>query len=168
MRAERSGGIAFSSGIICWCCCCIKVFHFQPELFSEMGIKPPKGVILYGDPGTGKTLLAKAVANSTMATFIRIHGSELVQKVSGEGPRLVRNLFRLAKDHSPSILFIDEIDAVGSKRHDTKSSGEKEVQRTMLELLNQLDGFDVDGDVKVINLQARRIRLKIHVNHQFR
>lgn len=114
-----------------------------------MGITPPKGVILYGEPGTGKTMLAKAVANSTKATFLRVNGSELVCKTSGEGPRLVRNIFRLAKENAPCILFIDEIDAVGTKRKETKSSGENEVQRTMLELLNQLDGFDVNDGVKV-------------------
>ena len=99
----------------------------HPELYEEIGIKPPKGVILYGCPGTGKTLLAKAVANETSATFFRIVGSELIQKYSGEGPKLVRELFRLADEHSPSILFIDEIDAVGTKRVDTNSGGKREV-----------------------------------------
>lgn len=122
----------------------------HPELYEQMGIKPPKGVILYGEPGTGKTLLAKAVANNTKATFLRITASAMVKKTSGEGPQLVRNLFKTAKENSPCILFIDEIDAIGSKRYDTSCGGEKEVQRTMLELLNQLDGFDSDGDVKVI------------------
>lgn len=133
-----------------------------------MGIKPPKGVILYGAPGTGKTLLAKAVANQTSATFLRIVGSELIQKYLGDGPKLVRELFRAAEEHAPSIVFIDEIDAVGTKRYvlvcfvpsadpdwtigryDSTSGGEREIQRTMLELLNQLDGFDTRGDVKVI------------------
>jgi len=132
-----------------------------------MGIKPPKGVILYGVPGTGKTLLAKAVANSTSATFLRVTGSELIQKYLGDGPKLVRELFRVAEEHAPSIVFIDEIDAVGSKRsvrphkpsriylltycrYESTSGGEREIQRTMLELLNQLDGFDTRGDVKVI------------------
>merc|ERR1712025_371117 len=114
------------------------------------GIKPPKGVILYGPPGTGKTLLAKAVANQTSATFLRVVGSELIQKYLGDGPKLVRELFRVADDLSPSIVFIDEIDAVGTKRYDSNSGGEREIQRTMLELLNQLDGFDSRGDVKVI------------------
>ena len=122
----------------------------HPELYEDIGIKPPKGVILYGPPGTGKTLLAKAVANQTSATFLRIVGSELIQKYLGEGPKLVRELFRMAGEHSPAIVFIDEIDAVGSKRYDSHSSGEREIQRTMLELLNQLDGFDDRGDVKVI------------------
>merc|ERR1712182_104021 len=112
----------------------------HPELYEDIGIKPPKGVILYGEPGTGKTLLAKAVANSTSATFLRVVGSELIQKYLGDGPKLVRELFRVAEEHSPSIVFIDESD----------SGGDREIQRTMLELLNQLDGFDSRGDVKVI------------------
>ncbi|CAG8569518.1 19133_t:CDS:2, partial [Racocetra fulgida] len=129
----------------------------HPELYEEMGIKPPKGVILYGVPGTvnifayaGKTLLAKAVANQTSATFLRVVGSELIQKYLGDGPKLVRELFRVAEEHAPSIVFIDEIDAIGTKRYDSNSGGEREIQRTMLELLNQLDGFDSRGDVKVI------------------
>jgi 26S proteasome regulatory subunit T2 len=121
----------------------------HPELYEEMGIKP-KGVILYGVPGTGKTLLAKAVANQTSATFLRVVGSELIQKYLGDGPKLVRELFRVAEEHAPSIVFIDEIDAIGTKRYDSHSGGEREIQRTMLELLNQLDGFDARGDVKVI------------------
>jgi len=107
-------------------------------------------VILYGEPGTGKTLLAKAVANSTSATFLRVVGSELIQKYLGDGPKLVRELFKVADDLSPSIVFIDEIDAVGTKRYDATSGGEREIQRTMLELLNQLDGFDSLSEVKVI------------------
>lgn len=122
----------------------------HPELYEEIGIRPPKGVVLYGEPGTGKTLLAKAVANQTSATFLRVVGSELIQKYLGEGPKLVRELFRVADDLSPSIVFIDEIDAVGSKRYESSSGGTREIQRTMLELLNQLDGFDERGDVKVI------------------
>lgn len=122
----------------------------HPELYAEIGIDPPKGCILYGPPGTGKTLLAKAVANSTSATFLRVTGSELVQKYLGDGPRLVREIFKTAKELAPAIVFIDEIDAVGTKRYDARSSGEAEVQRTMLELLNQLDGFDVRSDVKVL------------------
>lgn len=122
----------------------------HPELYEEMGIKPPKGVILYGAPGTGKTLLAKAVANQTSATFLRIVGSELIQKYLGDGPRLVRQLFQVAAEHAPSIVFIDEIDAIGTKRYESTSGGEREIQRTMLELLNQLDGFDDRGDVKVV------------------
>ena len=122
----------------------------HPELYEEMGIRPPKGVILYGVPGTGKTLLAKAVANQTSATFLRVVGSELIQKYLGDGPKLVRELFRVADEHAPSIVFIDEVDAVGSKRYDSSSGGEREIQRTLLELLNQLDGFDSRHDVKVI------------------
>ena len=122
----------------------------HPELYEDIGIKPPKGVILYGAPGTGKTLLAKAVANSTSASFLRVVGSELIQKYLGDGPKLVRELFRTADELSPSIVFIDEIDAVGTKRYDAHSGGEREIQRTMLELLNQLDGFDALSDVKVI------------------
>ncbi|OAO16450.1 26s protease regulatory subunit 4 [Blastocystis sp. ATCC 50177/Nand II] len=122
----------------------------HPELFDEIGVKPPKGVILYGEPGTGKTLLAKAVANKTSATFLRLVGSELIQKYAGEGPKLVRDIFSTARDLAPSIVFIDEIDSIGTKRYDADSSGAREVQRTMLELLNQLDGFDDRGDVKVI------------------
>jgi len=122
----------------------------HPELYEDIGIKPPKGVIFYGPPGTGKTLLAKAVANETSATFLRMVGSELIQKYLGDGPKLVRELFRVADENSPSIVFIDEIDAVGTKRYDSTSGGEREIQRTMLELLNQLDGFDSRGEVKVI------------------
>jgi 26S proteasome regulatory subunit T2 len=120
------------------------------EVYEDIGIRPPKGVILYGVPGTGKTLLAKAVANETSAAFLRIVGSELIQKYLGEGPKLVRELFRVAAELAPSIVFIDEIDAVGTKRYDSTSGGEKEIQRTMLELLNQLDGFEDRNDVKVI------------------
>jgi 26S proteasome regulatory subunit T2 len=122
----------------------------HPEIFSNIGISPPKGVILYGEPGTGKTLLAKAVANSTQASFIRVTGSELVQKFLGEGPKLIREIFRFACYFSPSIIFMDEIDAIGTARYETSSGGEKEIQRTMLELLNQLDGFDSNDNVKVI------------------
>ena len=164
----------------------------HPEMYEDIGIKPPKGVILYGEPGTGKTLLAKAVANQTSATFLRVVGSELIQKYLGDGPKLVREIFRLAEEHAPSIVFIDEvwyfvlllslriltticeqidsvghdgtqirsactcirslqIDAVGTKRYDSQSGGEREIQRTMLELLNQLDGFDERSDVKVVS-----------------
>merc|ERR1712157_537955 len=110
----------------------------------------PKGVILYGEPGTGKTLLAKAVANHTKATFLRVVGSELIKKYLGEGPKLVRELFKVASENAPCIIFMDEIDAIGAKRYNSNSGGEREIQRTMLELLNQLDGFDSRGDVKVI------------------
>jgi 26S proteasome regulatory subunit T2 len=122
----------------------------HPEIYDDIGIRPPKGVIFYGPPGTGKTLLAKAVANETSATFLRVVGSELIQKYLGDGPKLVRELFRVADENAPSIVFIDEIDAVGTKRYESTSGGEREIQRTMLELLNQLDGFDARGEVKVI------------------
>lgn len=122
----------------------------HPEIYEDIGIKPPKGVILYGEPGTGKTLLVKAVAHETSATFLRLVGSELIQKYAGDGPKLVRDLFKTARENSPSIVFIDEIDAVGSKRYNSSSGGEREIQRTMLELLNQLDGFDSSSNVKVI------------------
>ncbi|ETO09518.1 putative 26S ATPase complex subunit 4 [Reticulomyxa filosa] len=122
----------------------------HPEIYQDIGISPPKGVILYGPPGTGKTLLAKAVANQTAATFLRVVGSELIQKYLGDGPKLVRELFRTAEENAPSIVFIDEIDAIGTKRYESTSGGEREIQRTMLELLNQLDGFDERGEVKVI------------------
>ncbi len=122
----------------------------HPELYDDIGIKPPKGVIFFGPPGTGKTLLAKAVANETSATFLRVVGSELIQKYLGDGPKLVRELFRTADENAPSIVFMDEIDAVGTKRYNSNSGGEREIQRTMLELLNQLDGFDSRGEVKVI------------------
>ena len=106
----------------------------HPELYEDVGIKPPKGVILYGEPGTGKTLLAKAVANSTSATFLRVVGSELIQKYLGDGPKLVRELFKAADEMAPSIVFIDEVDAIGTKRYDSQSGGEREIQRTMLEV----------------------------------
>ncbi|MES1915254.1 MAG: ATPase of 26S proteasome regulatory subunit 4 [Cercozoa sp. M6MM] len=122
----------------------------HPEMYDDMGIKPPKGVIFYGPPGTGKTLLARAVASETSASFLRVVGSELIQKYLGEGPKLVRQLFTTAQEMAPSIIFIDEIDAVGTKRYDSNSGGQREIQRTMLELLNQLDGFDSMGEVKVI------------------
>eukprot|EP00923_Selenidium_pygospionis_P028848 GHVN01051591.1.p1 GENE.GHVN01051591.1~~GHVN01051591.1.p1 ORF type:complete len:451 (-),score=113.43 GHVN01051591.1:4250-5602(-) len=122
----------------------------HPELYDDIGIRPPKGVILYGPPGTGKTLLAKAVANETSAVFLRVVGSELIQKYLGDGPKLVRELFRVAEENAPSIVFIDEVEAVGTKRYEATSGGEREIQRTMLELLNQLDGFDSRSDVKVI------------------
>ncbi|HDM36405.1 MAG TPA: AAA family ATPase [Candidatus Syntrophoarchaeum butanivorans] len=121
-----------------------------PERFERIGIEPPKGVLLIGPPGCGKTLLAKAVARETNATFIRIVGSELVQKYIGEGARLVREIFLLAKEKAPSIIFIDEIDAIGAKRIDTGTSGDREVQRTLMQLLAEMDGFDPRGDVKLL------------------
>lgn len=120
------------------------------ELYAQIGIDPPSGVLLYGPPGTGKTMLAKAVANMTTATFIRMVGSEFVQKYLGEGPRMVRDVFRLARENAPSIVFIDEIDAIGTKRFDSQTGADREVQRILLELLNQMDGFDQDTTVKVI------------------
>ncbi len=122
----------------------------QPELFLKVGITPPKGILLVGPPGCGKTLLAKAVAQQTEATFIRMVGSELAQKYIGEGGRMVRELFSLAKEKSPSIIFLDEIDAIGAKRLDGSTSGDREVQRTLMQLLAELDGFDALEDVKII------------------
>jgi 26S proteasome regulatory subunit T6 len=122
----------------------------HPELFESLGISQPKGVLLYGPPGTGKTLLARAVAHHTDCTFIRVSGSELVQKYIGEGSRMVRELFVMARDAAPSIIFMDEIDSIGSTRMDSGGGGDSEVQRTMLELLNQLDGFEATQNIKVI------------------
>ncbi|KAI0084756.1 26S proteasome regulatory complex, ATPase RPT6 [Irpex rosettiformis] len=123
----------------------------HPELFESLGIAQPKGVLLYGPPGTGKTLLARAVAHHTDCKFIRVSGSELVQKYIGEGSRMVRELFVMAREHAPSIIFMDEIDSIGSSRGDSGSrSSDSEVQRTMLELLNQLDGFEPTKNIKVI------------------
>ena len=122
----------------------------EPELFEKVGIIPPKGILLVGPPGCGKTLLAKAVANQTEATFIRMVGSELAQKYIGEGGRMVRELFSLAKEKSPSIIFLDEIDAIGAKRLDGSTSGDREVQRTLMQLLAELDGFDALENVKII------------------
>jgi len=123
----------------------------HPELFDALGIAQPKGVLLYGPPGTGKTLLARAVAHHTDCTFIRVSGSELVQKFIGEGSRMVRELFVMAREHAPSIIFMDEIDSIGSSRIESGSGGgDSEVQRTMLELLNQLDGFEATKNIKVI------------------
>jgi proteasome regulatory subunit len=127
----------------------------KPELFKRIGIDPPKGVLLFGPPGTGKTLLAKAVAHETEATFIRIIGSELVQKFIGEGARLVREIFNLAKQKAPTILFIDELDAIGSQRLKIATSGDREVQRTLMQLLSELDGFEQRGDVKIIGATNR-------------
>merc|ERR1719162_1549792 len=119
-------------------------------LYKQIGIDPPRGVLMYGPPGTGKTMMAKAVANATTASFIRVVGSEFVQKYLGEGPRMVRDVFRLARENSPAIVFIDEIDAIATKRFDAQTGADREVQRILLELLNQMDGFDQDTTVKVI------------------
>eukprot|EP00177_Eucheuma_denticulatum_P005291 GFKZ01009626.1.p1 GENE.GFKZ01009626.1~~GFKZ01009626.1.p1 ORF type:complete len:415 (+),score=88.67 GFKZ01009626.1:134-1378(+) len=119
-------------------------------LYEQIGIDPPRGVLLYGSPGTGKTMLAKAVANHTTASFIRVVGSEFVQKYLGEGPRMVRDVFRLARENAPAIIFIDEIDAIATKRFDAQTGADREVQRILMELLNQMDGFDQHSNVKVI------------------
>jgi len=123
----------------------------HPELFESLGVAQPKGVLLYGPPGTGKTLLARAVAHHTDCTFIRVSGAELVQKYIGEGSRMVRELFVMAREAAPSIIFMDEIDSIGQSRGGSGSGGgDSEVQRTMLELLNQLDGFEPAQNIKVI------------------
>mmetsp|Transcript_13162 Transcript_13162/g.40542 ORF Transcript_13162/g.40542 Transcript_13162/m.40542 type:complete len:425 (-) Transcript_13162:50-1324(-) len=122
----------------------------QFELYKQIGIDPPRGVLMYGPPGTGKTMMAKAVANSTTASFISVVGSEFVQKYLGEGPRMVRDVFRLARENAPAIIFIDEIDAIATKRFDAQTGADREVQRILLELLNQMDGFDQSTNVKVI------------------
>ena len=125
-------------------------FLKDPKKFSRLGGKIPRGALLVGPPGCGKTLLAKAVAHQTDATFIRMVGSELAQKYIGEGGRMVRELFSLAKEKSPSVIFLDEIDAIGAKRLDGSTSGDREVQRTLMQLLAELDGFDALENVKII------------------
>ncbi len=127
----------------------------SPELFEQVGIEPPKGVLLTGPPGTGKTLSARAVAHETNATFIRVIGSELVQKFIGEGARLVREIFMMAKEKAPAIVFVDELDAVGSHRLDIATSGDREVQRTLMQLLSELDGFETRGQVAIIGATNR-------------
>ena len=122
----------------------------SPGMFDEVGIEPPSGVLLHGPPGTGKTMLAKAVANQTDATFIKMAGSELVHKFIGEGAKLVRDLFEVAREHEPAVIFIDEIDAIASKRTDSKTSGDAEVQRTMMQLLSEMDGFAERGEIRII------------------
>jgi len=122
----------------------------KPDMFRDVGIDPPSGVLLYGPPGTGKTMLAKAVANQTDATFIKMAGSELVHKFIGEGAKLVRDLFQVAKEHEPAVLFIDEIDAIAAKRTESKTSGDAEVQRTMMQLLSEMDGFEDRGEIRII------------------
>ena len=129
----------------------------KPELFKQVGIEPPKGVLLYGPPGTGKTLLAKAVAKHTESVFIRIVGSELVQKYIGEGARLVRELFEMAREKAPSIIFIDELDAIGAKRLDSATSGDREVQRTLMQLLAEMDGFENPVSYTHLTLPTKRI-----------
>jgi len=120
------------------------------ERFVNLGVKPPKGVLMWGPPGTGKTLLARACAAQTSACFLKLAASQLVQMFIGDGAKLVRDAFALGKEKSPAIVFIDELDAIGTKRFDSDQSGDREVQRTMLELLNQLDGFEIKDDIKVI------------------
>ena len=122
----------------------------KPEIFRRIGVEPPKGILLFGAPGTGKTLIAKAVAHEAKATFIRMSGSELVHKFIGEGAGLVRELFQLARERAPAIVFIDEIDAVGSMRTNDGTSGSAEVQRTLMQLLAEMDGFDNRGDVRIM------------------
>ena len=122
----------------------------RAELYKKVGVEPPKGVLLVGPPGTGKTLIAKAVAHHTNATFIRLVGSELVQKYIGEGARLVRELFQLAKEKAPSVIFIDEVDSIGAKRLEVATSGDREVQRTLMQLLAEMDGFEPLANVKII------------------
>jgi proteasome regulatory subunit len=122
----------------------------KPQIFEKIGVEPPKGILLYGPPGTGKTLIAKAVAHQARATFIRMSGSELVHKYIGEGAQLVRELFSLARERAPSIVFIDEIDAVGSTRTNDGTSGSAEVQRTLMQLLAEMDGFNNRGDVRIM------------------
>ncbi|MEM4263401.1 MAG: proteasome-activating nucleotidase [Candidatus Woesearchaeota archaeon] len=128
----------------------------NPELFKKVGIEPPKGILLHGPPGTGKTLLAKAVASSTNSTFIEVVGSELVQKFIGEGAKLVKEIFDLAREKAPSIIFIDEIDAIAATRIDVGTSGEREVQRTFMQLLSEIDGFAPLGNVKIIGCTNRK------------
>lgn len=128
----------------------VEIPLLHPERFVTLGIDPPKGILLYGPPGTGKTLVARAVANRTDACFIRVIGSELVQKYVGEGARMVRELFQMARTKKACIIFFDEIDAVGGARFDDGAGGDNEVQRTMLEIVNQLDGFEARGNIKVI------------------
>ncbi len=127
----------------------------KPELYKKIGIEPPNGVLLVGPPGTGKTLLAKAAAHETNATFIKFVGSELVQKYIGEGARLVRELFEMAREKAPTIVFIDELDSVGAKRLEVATSGDREVQRTLMQLLSELDGFDSLENVKIIGATNR-------------
>lgn len=122
----------------------------QADLYQQIGIDPPRGVLLYGPPGTGKTMLVKAVANATEASFIRVNGSEFVHKYLGEGPRMVRDVFRLARENAPSIIFIDEVDSIATKRFDAQTGSDREVQRILIELLTQMDGFDQSTNVKVI------------------
>lgn len=128
----------------------------KPELFKKIGIEPPKGVLLYGEPGNGKTLLAKAVAASTNSTFIEVVGSELVQKFIGEGAKLVKEIFEYARKKAPAVIFIDEIDSLAARRMEVGTSGEREVNRTFMQLLAELDGFKPLGNIKVIGATNRK------------
>lgn len=128
----------------------------QKDLYDQIGIDPPRGVLLYGPPGTGKTMLVKAVANATNASFIKVNGSEFVHKYLGEGPRMVRDVFRLARENEPSIIFIDEVDSIATKRFDAQTGSDREVQRILIELLTQMDGFDQQTNVKVIMATNRQ------------
>merc|ERR1719183_2062083 len=135
------------------------------ERFVNIGIHPPKGVLLYGPPGTGKTLMARACAAQTKSTFLKLAGPQLVQMFIGDGAKLVRDAFALAKEKSPAIIFIDELDAIGTKRFDSEKAGDREVQRTMLELLNQLDGFSSTAEIKVIPAPTEEARARIMQIH---
>lgn len=126
----------------------------QADKFKTLGITPPKGCLMYGPPGTGKTLLARACAAQTNACYLKLAGPALVQMYLGDGAKLVRDAFELAKQKAPAIIFIDELDAIGTKRFDSDKSGDREVQRTMLELLNQLDGFSSDSRIKVCTFSS--------------
>lgn len=139
--------------------------HF--DLYKQIGIDPPRGVLMFGPPGCGKTMLAKAVAHHTTASFIRVVGSEFVQKYLGEGPRMVRDVFRLARENAPAIIFIDEIDAIATKRFDAQTGADREVQRILLELLNQMDGFDQTTNVKVRFLLFEAMRWRVNARGRF-
>merc|ERR1711937_537405 len=127
----------------------------NPELFQRVGISPPKGCLLYGAPGTGKTLLARAVASQLDANFLKVVSSAIVDKYIGESARLIREMFNYARDHQPCIIFMDEIDAIGGRRFSEGTSADREIQRTLMELLNQMDGFDALGQVKMLMATSR-------------
>jgi len=155
MLGEDAGGITFSSigGLneqIRELREVIELPLTNPELFVRVGIKPPKGVLLYGPPGTGKTLLARALASGIQATFLKVVASAIVDKYIGESARVVREMFGYAKDHQPCVIFMDEVDAIGGSRFSEGTSADREIQRTLMELLNQLDGFEELGAVKMV------------------
>lgn len=155
MLGEDAGGITFSSigGLneqIRELREVIELPLTNPELFNRVGIKPPKGVLLYGPPGTGKTLLARALASGIQATFLKVVASAIVDKYIGESARVVREMFGYAKDHQPCVIFMDEVDAIGGSRFSEGTSADREIQRTLMELLNQLDGFEDLGQVKMV------------------